>query len=829
MENNLRPIQVSDSLGNLVDAVNALVGTVKSSDEKVGNLRLLETIDTSNIVAAVNSLSTQLKTMVGSDSYFNSKSVQARFNELESGLGELNQYDYLQGTNLLSVLDQVLILLEEASGNNEDISERFTELEELIKDRSRERIVSAEEFGIVSSTTADQTEKVLELFNHASAVGANVVYFPPGIFRFRPLHLGMSNMTIRGAGRKTVLKHANSSTASLISCRGGKDRAAIVPSINWGDAVISGSGFLGTLEAGDFIRVSGTKSLSTITDSTVSGEFTAGLEESAPIVNVYYSEFNQLSSLNIANGTLTLRSGVGSGTLAGGNPPNVERCDFRSGVVIKDLSFEQSTDSSRFLSLDMVRDFSVENVRIAATRSSTQIEVLNSLNVTIKGCTIEYSQPSPSSKGILIDSSENCSVEGGAIRGAGIGVCVQSSQGIGLLSRSNTIKDVEILNSLVSGVHEVATHDTTVSNCSIRGTHGQGIFTTGRRIRIESNTIHTSRMEAIEDGGEDADYVKVDEVGISVFGTAAQDGLIIGNTIEGSVYGIEETGPIFRPKDHSGLRIIGNSIINCFRGVILQRPSDETGASGVNNNFFNTTIMGNTFRASTTTGQLPIYVSFYVNGFKIVGNSFFGNNVAARCIWLAGHFDYATVTGNSASGFTENLPVYIGGRTGGKPANVIIDGNIGNFNMSALLGRISRDYERKNMSIIPSNDNWFDLGLSTARWRDVYLRNSPTVTSDRNAKTEISGEDLGLDFVEKLNPVSYKLKENQSGRRHHGLIAQEVEQALKDIGVDTSDHGGVVIDEDGNYSLRYEEFTSSLILAVQELSERVKKLENNQK
>ena len=836
MKNNLRQIQVSDSLGNLVDAVNTLVRTMQSSDEKVGNLDYLETIDTSNIVAAVNSLSTQLKTMIGSGSYFDSKSVQARFIELENGLGELSQYDYLRETNLLSVIDTVLVLLSEAAGDSSNITERFEELDERLAERSRERIVSAEEFGIVSSSTEDQTEKVIELFNHASASGANVIYFPPGIFRFRPLRVQISNMIIKGAGRKTIFRQSNNSNVPLLTFSGTVERAVTAGVVNWGDSVIPSSAFASNLDAGDHVRIIGKVSLSTLTDPALTGELTIGDEEQAPIVDKYYSEFNQVMSTDIQAGELRLRSGVNSSTLSK-TAPDVVRYNFRSGVVIKDLSFEHAGSVDRFLELDAVNDFIVDNVFIQGSRSSTQIAINNSLNVTINNTTIEYVDPSSGSKAILINSSENCTVSGGAVRNAGMGVCVQSNgragsvtnSPVGLISRSNTISNVEIVNSLVAGVHEVATHDTVITNCNIRGTHGRGVFTTGRRIRVEGNTIQTSRMEAVDIADEDEEYVKVEEVGVSVFGAGAQDGLVSANTIEGAVYGVQETGPPFRQKHNSGLKIIGNTIINCFRGVVLQQPSEKTGADGVNNNFFNTTIIGNTFRAINTVGQIPIHVNFYVNGFQIIGNSFFGNEVSPRCISLSGYFDYVVVTGNSAIGFTEPQHIYLGLRYDGKAPNLIIDGNIGNFNISGMLGRMSRTYDRKNMSLIPSNDNWFDLGLSTARWRDVYLRNSPTVTSDRNAKTEISGEDLGLDFVEKLNPVSYKLKENQSGRRHHGLIAQEVEQTLKDIGVDITDHGGVVIDEDGNYSLRYEEFTSSLILAVQELSERIKKLENNQK
>lgn len=830
MVTKLNPIRVNNSLGDLVNAVNEMIQTLQTSDETVGDLTLLKTVDSDSVVGAVNSIYDELQTSVGDASYFSSKSVETRLKELDRGIGNLEQYDFIQNTSLLGMVDQIAKILNEAAAGERNFADRLETIEGYIKERSLERIVSAEEFGVVSSSTLDQTEKILELFNHSAAVGANVIYFPPGVFCFRPIKSGISNMIIRGSGRKTILKHSNNSTSPLLQFYGTTERAANASPLEWGDTVINSSQFSGNLRAGDFVRITGKVSLSKLLEPQVSGELTVGAEESSPARDFHYSEFNQVSSLDTEGGKINLRSGVNSNTLSE-TAPDIIRYGFRTGIVIKDLSFQPAYPHSKFLEVEFVKDVKVDNVQIDGSRSSTQISILSSLNVSISNTVIEFTDSTSDSKGILINSSENCIVEGGAVRNAGMGVCVQSTHGsnvqgasTNLISRSNTIQSVEITNSIIAGIHEVATHDTTVTNCNIRGTHGQGIFTTGRRLRAEGNTIQTSRMEEVDMPTEE-DYVKVEEVGISVYGAGSQDTIISANTIEGSVYGVQETGPPFRPKNHSGLKIIGNSIINCFRGVMMQRPSALTGADGVNNNFFNTTIIGNTFRAINTVGQIPIHVNFYVNGFQIIGNSFFGNEVSPRCISLSGYFDYAVVTGNSAIGFTEPQHIYLGLRYDGKSPNLIVDGNIGNFNISGMLGRMSRTYDRKNMSIIPSNDNWFDLGLSNARWRDLFLRNSPTVTSDRNEKTDIQDETLGLEFIKHLNPVSYRLVENQSERRHHGLIAQDVEKVLKDLGVQNKDHGGLVIDDEGRYALRYEELISSLILGIQEVNERIDKLE----
>lgn len=123
---------------------------------------------------------------------------------------------------------------------------------------------------------------------------------------------------------------------------------------------------------------------------------------------------------------------------------------------------------------------------------------------------------------------------------------------------------------------------------------------------------------------------------------------------------------------------------------------------------------------------------------------------------------------------------------------------------------------------------------------NMYINTSTIVTSDQNLKNSISASNLGLDFINALNPVSYKYNVggidyvvNSDGshtevevpgvRTHYGLIAQEVKQALEDAGVE--DFGGWVQQEDNTQALRYEEFISPLIKAVQELTARVKALE----
>ena len=125
----------------------------------------------------------------------------------------------------------------------------------------------------------------------------------------------------------------------------------------------------------------------------------------------------------------------------------------------------------------------------------------------------------------------------------------------------------------------------------------------------------------------------------------------------------------------------------------------------------------------------------------------------------------------------------------------------------------------------PGVDDAYDLGNNSYRWDDVRATNGSIATSDRNEKNTITATDLGLDFVNKLSPVSYKF--NSGTRTHYGLIAQDIETVLTDIGKSTANFAGFIkdsVDDDGNsfdparYGLRYQEFISPMIKAIQELS-----------
>jgi hypothetical protein len=174
----------------------------------------------------------------------------------------------------------------------------------------------------------------------------------------------------------------------------------------------------------------------------------------------------------------------------------------------------------------------------------------------------------------------------------------------------------------------------------------------------------------------------------------------------------------------------------------------------------------------------------------------------------------------------------------------------------------------------PRPDGTLSLGQSAHKWQDVWAVDNSINTSDIRLKKDISESELGLNFINLLRPVSYKWKKTgfkevfeektkiidkrgdekieitvtvpkvigidengkdiiemtsrEGSRNHYGFIAQEVKEALDQVGVGDNFAGWVIEnleDTESTQNLRYAEFISPLVKAVQELSDMVESLQ----
>lgn len=132
--------------------------------------------------------------------------------------------------------------------------------------------------------------------------------------------------------------------------------------------------------------------------------------------------------------------------------------------------------------------------------------------------------------------------------------------------------------------------------------------------------------------------------------------------------------------------------------------------------------------------------------------------------------------------------------------------------------------------IVPWFDNTYDLGSAAYKWRNIYGQAGVVNTSDRNEKFDIlpMAEVYGQIF-DRLIPVTFKYVDNSNERTHIGLVAQDVKDAILDVGLTTKEFAGYCEwkneDESIGCGLRYSEFVAINIYEIQKLKARVKELE----
>ena len=169
---------------------------------------------------------------------------------------------------------------------------------------------------------------------------------------------------------------------------------------------------------------------------------------------------------------------------------------------------------------------------------------------------------------------------------------------------------------------------------------------------------------------------------------------------------------------------------------------------------------------------------------------------------------------------------------------------------------------RLNLNLIPHVNNTHAIGSSSYKWTEVWATNGTIQTSDREAKENVKETNLGLDFILALKPVSWKWKnepskpverikykkvydekgnfktlepetvidvipEKKYKRLHHGFINQDIEDLLKEKGIDTNDFSGFIKDKETNErALRYESFIAPMVKAIQELKQEIDDLKS---
>ena len=244
-----------------------------------------------------------------------------------------------------------------------------------------------------------------------------------------------------------------------------------------------------------------------------------------------------------------------------------------------------------------------------------------------------------------------------------------------------------------------------------------------------------------------------------------------------------------------------------------------------------------TGRNNVAIGGDSLYTSTDVDSCVAIGkNAMYGGNATAAAdgtvaIGSDAGRNITSGAGNTAVGYQAGDVITTGSENTilGYACDVASNDNTNNV----IIGNNLTGTDKDNAVFIGNDTNHIENDFNAdATWN---------YSSDARQKTNIEDDTLGLDFINDLRTVTYKHKspsefpkewsaynaddkEPMGGDKTiHGLIAQEVKEALDKQGVDT--FGGWSVGDDGRQRISAEKMVMPLIKAVQELSARVEELE----
>jgi hypothetical protein len=121
----------------------------------------------------------------------------------------------------------------------------------------------------------------------------------------------------------------------------------------------------------------------------------------------------------------------------------------------------------------------------------------------------------------------------------------------------------------------------------------------------------------------------------------------------------------------------------------------------------------------------------------------------------------------------------------------------------------------------------YNLGDASFRWSNCYV-NSKDISSDVKLKSNFSVS-FGPEFLDKLTPRSYTrndLPNEKIKKRHHGFIAQEVQEVLKELGIAEDDFAGFDGRNPDHLALSYDQFLPAIINTIKDEEEKTNELKS---
>lgn len=362
-----------------------------------------------------------------------------------------------------------------------------------------------------------------------------------------------------------------------------------------------------------------------------------------------------------------------------------------------------------------------------------------------------------------------------------------------------------------------------------KSSHANGIHTTAQgyaqTVIGEYNTVQGTSASRVN---TDYAFIIGNGTGDSARSNALTvdwSGNVVANSFTGSLIGNATTSTrasyaCYASDGTLGLTAYSSNEINFLgsstqTGVYIGYRS--MGSTNVQNYYFcnstaSTSGRGNIYCGALNTNGLVSITNYGVTGtFGALNSGFFHIQINPSSLAIALYNDIATVTGGSIG-------------TKGYPVGQIYMKNHAPITWLHTNGTNSIELVRF------SNSNEFGLGngsyVTKIYGSTVYAKGT-SIGSDIRLKENI--KDIGAEYDNVLlgiNPISFDWKKDideYDGKRHYGIIAQELIEKLKEQGIST-DKMQLVEDLDGKYCVCYTELIPMLIHLCQSQQREIEEM-----
>lgn len=698
----------------------------------------------------------------------------------------------------------------------------YDELETIRKNIPSRSIM---EFG--ATGTGESVSEIMDTaIKSISESGGGTLRLPKGEYYIPNQITVPSNVNIVGDGDKTVIK--TNGQYNLFNVQG-----------SYGDTL---SNFTNPVERGgdrlflddtspfndnDYVKIIGQRHATSTKDNDlkwVIGKVTAERH------GVYHGEIAQVKQFD--NASITLQNGVMFPSYRH-NKDNESHAQARNASSVRKINFAENVKIGGFkiegrvkmaVSVSIGRNIIIEDITWDDIKDDAGVRLIESYNCEVRNCRFYYTK-----KGIS-EASEN------AIQLTSTTACGAKDNIITNHARSAfdcTYQTASEGSEIIVGIYNYF-EGNEMFNCE-KGltTHGGtmgSIISNNRFLNCTSSGIETRSRDSTITGNY---IIGLNRSGYSSFGINLYDGfahdcLVDGNFIKGFDFGVMIRSHANSPFEYIGAMISNNIINRCGTGISFLDPSNSVKycdcntmikgniisdfygdgygkAVRIDSNHFEITINGNRFIGNSATNA-GVYAASNSYNIWIQDNYFrgFGNS----SVWVVGMSDDHDHEATNSNAHRGDFYLHIG-------ASNIFDQLPSANNINALRGSRGVMFS----SQIPYDNDEVWLGTGDRRFRVLYSVLPLNTSSDVNDKSAIQNETLGIDFINQLNPVSYKRKDDND-KVEHGLIAQDVEKALKQLGLDN--HSMVSKDND-KYGLNYTEMLAPIIKAIQDLNKKIDK------